>query len=196
MDIASEIGSPTVSGPMYAGVGNTAMRTPEERRAQWDRAANTLRPIADYAAGRGVQLALEPLNRFETDLINTVEQALRFIADVGRENVGLLLDTFHMNIEEKTIPAAIRGAGPRLLEFHACANDRGTPGEDHLPWRDIAGALADIRYQGPIVIEAFTPEIKEIARAVSLWRPLAESQDALAKNGLAHLRGVFGGASR
>jgi D-psicose/D-tagatose/L-ribulose 3-epimerase len=192
IDIAHELGSPTVSGPMYAGVGNTAMRTPEERRAQWERSAATLRPIADYAASRDVKLALEPLNRFETDLINTVEQGLRFLDDVGRENVGLLLDTFHMNIEEKDIRTAIRSAGLRIFEFHACANDRGTPGEDHLPWEDIRAALASVAYDGPIVIEAFTPKIKEIARAVSLWRPLAESEDALAINGLAHLRRVFG----
>ena len=191
VEIASELGSPTVCGPMYAGVGNTAMRTPEERRAQWDRAVETLRPIADFAAGRGVKLALEPLNRFETDLVNTVEQGLRLVDDVGRDNVGLLLDTFHMNIEEKNLPAGIRQAGSRLFEFHACSSDRGTPGEDHLPWAEIASALVDIRYDGPIVIEAFTPQIKEIARAVCLWRPLAESEDALAGNGLAHLRRVF-----
>jgi D-psicose/D-tagatose/L-ribulose 3-epimerase len=116
---------------------------------------------------------------------------LRFVRDIGRENVGLLLDTFHMNIEEKNIPAAIGAAGPRLFEFHACSNDRGTPGEDHLPWTEIAAALSAINYEGPIVIEAFTPKIKEIARAVSLWRTLAESEDALARNGLDHLRSVF-----
>jgi D-psicose/D-tagatose/L-ribulose 3-epimerase len=192
VDIASELGSATVSGPMYAGVGNTAMRTPAERRAQWDRSVKELRPVADYAHERGVKLALEPLNRFETDLINTVEQGLRFVDDVGRDNVGLLLDTFHMNIEEKDIAVAIRSASARLFEFHACANDRGTPGEDHLPWADIVDSLADIDYAGPVVIEAFTPKIKEIARAVSLWRPLAESEDALARNGLSHLRRVFG----
>ena len=192
VDIAHALGSPTVSGPMYAGVGATTMRSPEERGAQWDRAAATLRPVADYAAGLGVRLALEPLNRFETDLINTVEQGLRFLDDLGRSNVGLLIDTFHMNIEEKDIPAAIRRAGPHIFEFHACANDRGTPGEDHLPWPAIAAALADVSYSGPIVIEAFTSKIKEIARAVSLWRPLAESEDALAANGLAHLRRIFG----
>jgi D-psicose/D-tagatose/L-ribulose 3-epimerase len=191
IDIAAELGSPTVCGPMYAGVGATAMRDAQGRRAQWNRAVETLGPIADHAAAQGVKLALEPLNRFETDLVNTVDQGLQLVADIGRPNVGLLLDTFHMNIEEKSIPAAIRRAGPAIFEFHACSSDRGTPGEDHLPWPDIAGALAGTGYTGPIVIEAFTPQIKEIARAVSLWRPLAESEDALARNGLAHLRRVF-----
>ena len=192
VDIAARLGSPTVSGPMYAGVGATAMREPPERQAQWDRAVAGLVPVADYAASRGVTLAFEPLNRFETDLVNTVDQGLRLITDIGRPNVGFLLDTFHMNIEEKDIPAAIRRAGPHIVEFHACSSDRGTPGEDHLPWPAIAAALAEAGYDGPVVIEAFTPQIKEIARAVSLWRPLAASEDALATDGLAHLRRIFG----
>lgn len=191
IDLAARLGSETVAGPMYAGVGNTAMREPAARRAQWDRAVEGLRPLADYASTKGVKLAFEPLNRFETDLVNTVDQGLRLIADIGRPNVGFLLDTFHMNIEEKSIPDAIRRAGRHILEFHACSSDRGTPGEDHLPWPAIAAALAESGYDGPVVIEAFTPKIKEIARAVSLWRPLAESEDALAADGLAHLRRVF-----
>ncbi len=191
IDIAHELGSPTVAGPMYAGVGNTKMRDASDRRAQWDRAVSTLGPIADYAAERCVKLAIEPLNRFETDLVNTVDQGLRLLDDIGRANVGFLLDTFHMNIEEKDIPAALRKAGPHILEFHACSSDRGTPGEDHLPWPDIVEALKAVDYEGPVVIEAFTPAIKEIARAVSLWRPLAESEDILARDGLAHLQRVF-----
>lgn len=191
IDLAAQLGSQSVAGPMYAGVGNTAMREPAERRAQWNRAVEGLKLVADYAATRGVKLAFEPLNRFETDLVNTVDQGLRLIEDIGRPNVGFLLDTFHMNIEEKSIPDAIRRAGRHIFEFHACSSDRGTPGEDHLPWPGIVAALAETGYEGPVVIEAFTPKIKEIARAVSLWRPLAESEDALARNGLAHLRRVF-----
>ena len=191
IDLAARLGSETVAGPMYAGVGNTAMREPAGRQAQWGRAVEGLKPLADYAATQGVKLAFEPLNRFETDLVNTVDQGLRLIEDIGRPNVGFLLDTFHMNIEEKSIPDAIRRAGPHIFEFHACSSDRGTPGEDHLPWPAIVDALAETQYGGAVVIEAFTPKIKEIARAVSLWRPLAESEDALATNGLAHLRRVF-----
>ncbi len=131
------------------------------------------------------------MNRFETDLVNTVDQGLALLADIGARNAGLLLDTFHMNIEEKDVPSAIRRAAGQIVEFHACSNDRGTPGEDHLPWDAIADALHDAGYEGPVVIEAFTPEIKEIARAVSIWRPLAGSQDALAGDGLKNLRRAF-----
>ena len=192
IDFAKALGSPFVSGPMYAATGATRLLSDEARRDQWDRAVVSLKRAATYAAEREVKLAIEPLNRFETDLVNTVDQGLKLIEDVGADNVGLLLDTFHMNIEEKDIPAAIRRAAGRIVEFHACANDRGTPGEDHQPWAEIAAALSEVRFEGPVVIEAFTPEIKEIARAVSIWRPLARSQDALAGDGLRNLRAAFG----
>ncbi len=193
IDYANELGSPFVSGPMYAAVGNTRLLDEKARRDQWMRAVGSLRLAAAYAAERSVKLAIEPLNRFETDLVNTVDQGLRLIEDIGADNVGLLLDTFHMNIEEKDIPAAIGRAAGRIVEFHASANDRGTPGEDHLPWPKIAEALEAARYEGPVVIEAFTPEIREIAKAVSIWRPLAASQDALARDGLKNLRAAFEG---
>jgi D-psicose/D-tagatose/L-ribulose 3-epimerase len=191
VDYAENLGSPFVSGPMYAAVGNTRLLDDKARRQQWQRAVGSLQIAAAYAAERSVKLAIEPLNRFETDLVNTVDQGVRLIGDIGADNAGLLLDTFHMNIEEKDIPAAIGRAVSHIVEFHACANDRGTPGEDHLPWPKIAEALKGARYEGPVVIEAFTPEIKEIARAVSIWRPLAASQDALAADGLRHLRAIF-----
>jgi D-psicose/D-tagatose/L-ribulose 3-epimerase len=111
------------------------------------------------AADEGVRLGLEPLNWFETDLINTVDQGLRMVADIGQSNVGLLLDTFYMNIEEKDIPAALHRARGHIVEFHACSSDRGTPGEDHLPWPQFVLALREGEYAGPVVIEAFTPAI-------------------------------------
>lgn len=191
--IAGELGADRVLGPMYSAVGRTRLAEPDERRAQRDLAARGIANAADMAADHGVHLGLEPLNRFETDLVNTVEQGLALVERIDRNNVGLLLDTFHMNIEEKSIPQAIRRASGRIVEFHACSSDRGTPGEDHLPWPEIASALGDVAFSGPVVIEAFTPKIREIARAVSIWRPLAESEDALAANGLAHLRKTFGG---
>ena len=176
---------------MYSAVGRTRMAEPAERIAQRKLAAGSIRRAADYAAKLKVRLAVEPLNRFETDMINTVDQGLVLIDEIGRPNVGLLIDTFHMNIEEKDIPAAIRRAKGRVFAFHACSSDRGTPGEDHLDWPGIVRALKDTGYADAVVIEAFTPEIKEIARAVSIWRPLAKSQDALAKDGLNFLKKAF-----
>src|SRR5262249_33592754 len=103
IDYARDLGSPFVSGPMYAGGGNTQLLNPADRALQWSRAVTSLKEAAQYAAERGVKLAVEPLNRFETDLVNTVDQGLKLIRDIDADNVGLLLDTFHMNIEEKDI---------------------------------------------------------------------------------------------
>jgi D-psicose/D-tagatose/L-ribulose 3-epimerase len=191
IDAARGLGAPFVAGPMYSAVGKTRLLSPDERAKQWSLAVETLKPVADYAGQRGVQLAIEPLNRFETDFINTVEQGLDLVGRVGATNVGLLVDTFHMNIEEKDIPAAIRKAGSKLFHFHSCENDRGTPGAGHVEWKEVVSALREINYQGPVVIEAFTTEITEIARAVSLWRPLAPSQDSLAQEGLRFLQKIF-----
>lgn len=149
-----------------------------------------MRIVADYAESKGIKLAVEPLNRFETDFINTVEQGLDFLEKVDRDNVGLLLDTFHMNLEEKNIPDTIKRAGSKLFNFHSCENDRGTPGTGHIPWNDVFQALNEISYDGPVVIESFTTEIKEIARAVSQWRPLAPSQDSIGSDGLRFLKRV------
>jgi D-psicose/D-tagatose/L-ribulose 3-epimerase len=107
---------------------------------------------------------------------------------VDRPGCQVLLDTFHMNIEETHLGHAIRTVGPRLRQLHACENDRGTPGSGHIPWQDVAQALKEINYTGPVVIESFTPKVKTIARAAAIWRPLAESGDALASDGLAFLK--------
>lgn len=190
VDIAAALGAPMVAGPMYSATGKVALVSPEKRSQQWAWATENLRKAADHAASRGVKLAIEPLNRFETDLINTVEQGVDLVSRIGRSNVGLLLDTFHMNIEEHSVPDAIRQSGSHLLHFHACANDRGIPGKDHLPWVEIKKALSNVGYTGPWVIEAFNPDIKEIARAVSLWRPLAQNQDDIGRQGLAFLKAI------
>ena len=110
---------------------------------------------------------------------------------VGHPSCGLLLDTFHMNIEEQSIGDALRSAGSRLKHLHACENDRGAPGSGHVPWTEVAQALRDIRYNDGVVIESFTSKVKSIARAAAIWRPLAATQDALAENGLRHLRGLL-----
>ncbi len=129
-----------------------------------------------------VRLAIEPLNRFETDLVNTVERGLELCAATGRDNVGLLLDTFHMNIEEKDLADAVRLAGDRVFHVQVAENDRGTPGSGHVPWAEFFRALDDIGYLGPLTVESFTGDNDTIAVAASIWRPLAETQDALARS--------------
>jgi D-psicose/D-tagatose/L-ribulose 3-epimerase len=188
IDIAAAVGSELVSGPMYSATGKTRLLPDDARAQQRELAADGLRAAADYAAERDVRLAIEPLNRFETDLVNTVRQGLDLCEAIGRDNAGLLLDTFHMNIEEKRIGDALRLAGDRLFELHACENDRGTPGDGHVAWSEVCDAVVDLGFDGLIAIESFTPEIEEIARAVSMWRPVADGGDALARDGLRFLR--------
>lgn len=188
VDLAVATGSPHVVGPMYSATGKARLLSPAERLEQRRWAAEGLHEVGEYAAERGIALGMEPLNRFETDMVNTVEQGLELCEEIGLPNVGLLLDTFHMNIEEKDIATAIRAAGDRIVHFHACENDRGAPGAGHVPWERVFEALRSVEYDKQVVIESFTPEIKEIARAVSTWRPVAESGDALAAEGLEFLQ--------
>jgi len=191
IDAAAELGSPCVCGPMYSAVGKAHLENEQDRREEWNRSVAGIREMADFADARGVCLALEPLNRFETDMINTVEQGLQFIQEVGKENVGLHLDTFHMHLEEKSSPAAIRLAGKKIYHFHACENDRGVPGTGQVHWDGVAAALKDVGYDGPVVIESFTPQVKEIARAVCIWREIAPSQDAIARQGRDFLKNLL-----
>jgi len=191
IDIAAEVGSPLVSGPMYSATGKTRLLDPIAKKKQISLAVANMRIVADYADQVGISLAVEPLNRYETDFINTVDQGLDFFDQIGKDNVGFLIDTFHMNIEEKSIGEAIRRADKKVFNFHACANDRGTPGVDHLNWIEIKCALEQIGYDRYMVIESFTTEITEIARAVSQWRPLASSADMLASEGIKFLKKTF-----
>jgi D-psicose/D-tagatose/L-ribulose 3-epimerase len=135
-----------------------------------------------------VVLCLEPLNRFETSFINLAQQAIEVVDRVAHPSCGMMLDTFHMNVEEKSLTDAIIATGSRLKHLHACENDRGAPGSGHLPWADVALGLRSIGYAGPVVIESFTSKVTTIAKAAAIWRPLAPTQDDLARDGLGFLR--------
>lgn len=160
LDQMAALQSTTVIGPVYSSVGRADAVPPKEYRQQWRTVVKNLKPLCREAEQRGIQICVEPLNRFETDFINTCDQALDLIHDVGSPALKILLDTFHMNIEEKFSADAIRKAGPHLGHLHACGSDRGTPGSDHTDWCSIAQALKDIGYRGDVVIESFTPDVK------------------------------------
>ncbi len=188
VDAAAVVGSSVVCGPMYSAVGKEHLEDVAARKAEWDCAVEGIREMAAYAAPKGIRLAMETLNRFETDMINVVSQGLDFADQVGMENVGLHLDTFHMHLEERSSAAAIRMAPERIFHFHACENDRGVPGTGQVHWNEVAAALKDVKYDGAVVIESFTSQVKEIARAVCIWREIAPSQDAIASQGLVFLK--------
>ena len=179
---------PSLIGPVYSAVGRADAVPVEESQRQWKTVVENLKQLVSYAEERGRNICLEPLNRFETDFINTCDQGLKMIEDVGSPALKLHLDTFHMNIEEKNQAKAIQKAGKTLGHFHACGSDRGTPGGDHIDWKSIAAALESVRYRGDVVIESFTTDVKVIARAAAIWRRIEPTQEEIAVKGLKFLK--------
>lgn len=191
VEATEALGATNLVGPIYSAVGRTWQSTPEQRARDLDLLVDNLKELSTYAGNHGVILGIEPLNRFETSFINLADQAIEVVDRVDHPNCKIMLDTFHMNIEEKSAGNAIRSVGPRLAHLHACENDRGAPGSGNVAWEEIASALRDIQFSGPMVIESFTAKVKTIARAAAIWRPLAASQDSLANDGLTFLRGLM-----
>lgn len=179
---------PSLIGPVYSAVGRADAVPPDEYKKQWATVVKNLKTLCKHAEARRKQICLEPLNRFETDFINTCDQGLKMIKDVKSPALKLHLDTFHMNIEQKDQAAAILKAGKLLGHFHACGSDRGTPGSDHIAWKPIAKALKAVGYKGDVVIESFTTDVKVIARAAAIWRRIEPTQNEIAVKGLAFLK--------
>ncbi len=192
IDQAVILGCPSIIGPIYSVVGRIGAHTDEEKKQHFADVVKNLKPLAKYAESKGVLLCIEPLNRFETDFLNTVDQALKLAKAVNSKAIRLHLDTFHMNIEEKNQAAAIKKAGKLLGHFHACGTDRGTPGNDSLDWKPIVAALKSIKYSGDVVIESFTTDVKVIARAAAIWRRMEPTRDEIAVAGLKNLKKFFG----
>jgi len=188
LKICQQLGIRIIGGPTYSQVGKRRKLDDDARRREWDLAVAGLKEAGRMAADHGVTLALEPLNRFETDLVNTAAQVKRMVAEIDLPSVKIHLDTFHMHIEEQSIYDAIILAGSDLVYFDASESDRGTPGSAQVDWEGVARALKEIGYQGDCVIESFTPACEAIADAACIWRPLATSQDALADDGGRFLR--------
>jgi D-psicose/D-tagatose/L-ribulose 3-epimerase len=187
LDVCKEMGVECVAGPLYSPVGLLVGRGRNEQ--EWKHAVKGLRRVANDAEILDIRVGIEPLNRFETYFLNIVDDALRLCKEVGSPNMGVHYDTFHANIEEKDPVAALRKIGRKwLAHVHTCENDRGIPGTGHVPWDETFKALRDMKYDGWLTIESFVPAIKEIARAASIWRPLARSGDELAQKGLKFLR--------
>ena len=179
---------PYLIGPVYSAVGRADAVPADEYKKQWRDVVKNLKVLSKYAAKHKKKIGLEPLNRFETDFINTCDQGLKMLRDVGSPALKLHLDTFHMNIEEKDQAAAILKAGKNLGHFHACGSDRGTPGNDHIDWKPIARALKKIKYNGDVVIESFTTDVKVIAKAAAIWRRMEPTTDEIAVKGLKFLK--------
>jgi D-psicose/D-tagatose/L-ribulose 3-epimerase len=195
VDSAAAVGAPCVGGPVYAAVGRTWRMSPADRATCYADFRRALTPVAGHAEQRGVSIGVEALNRYETSVVNTVEQAVALI-DGLPPNVGLMIDTYHLNIEESDPYAAVTLAGPHLKHVQVSGTNRGAPGADHFDWPRFFASLSAAGYRGAVCIESFTAENEAIATAASIWRPLAPSQDRLALDGLSYLRKVTRQAHR
>lgn len=189
IDWADNIGAKIIGGPLYSELGKKRHLPPDERKAERDRAVDSLKRIGELALNKEIYIAIEPLNRFETDMVNIAEQAFSICEEVNNPYIKMMLDTFHMNIEEKKFGDAIRLSAKHLVHFHTCCNDRGIPGTGHIPWDEIVKALKEINYQGYGVIESF--DMGEVGAQTMIWRPLAPTLDDIAIEGLKFLKNNF-----
>ena len=191
IDLAVQLHSKVVCGPFYSATGRAGSHTAEAREEQLEQIATALKPVCAKAAAADIVLAMEPLNRFETDCVNTLQQAVDLIDRVGSPALKIHMDTFHMNIEEEDSAAAIINYAPYIGHVHASASHRGLLGYDQVDWQGVLSALHRIGYEGDIVIESFSAGNEVIARAAAIWRPLFECPETLAVDGLKFLQDTW-----
>lgn len=184
--VAAEAGGRMIAGPLYSPVGYLPGR--RRTRDEWNWAVECYQELGGTLASYGVECAIEPLNRFETYFLNTAADAARLAEEVNHPSVGVLFDTFHANIEEKDVAAALRSVGGRLKHLHACENDRGTPGSGHVAWPAVFQAVRDLRYDGWVTIESFGFALGDLSAAASIWRDLAPTAESIAFEGVTFLR--------
>lgn len=188
VDVTACMGAPQLSGVIYAAHG----KLPAERPGSevWDWSARCLRQVAEDAASAGIVLGLEPVNRYESPLINTCDQAIRLADLIGLPNVNIHLDTYHMNIEEKDWAQPVIAAEGRLCHLHLCENDRGIPGTGLVDWQALFRALGTIHYDGYAALESFVDVSPDMVAGTYIWRDLARSGDILVRQGTAFLRSL------
>jgi D-psicose/D-tagatose/L-ribulose 3-epimerase len=190
--LCGEVGARTFIGPMHSEIRRQRVDPPAVREERWKRCVEGLAAVAREAERVGIRVAVEILNRYESDFLTTTADGVRLCREVGTPRLGLLLDTFHMNIEERRIGDAFRAAAGHIVHVHTCENDRGAPGSGHIDWVDVRDVLQDVGYDGVCTIESYSPDLPALVERTSFWRPVAPSQDELAREGLAFLRGLFG----
>ncbi len=186
IDSCVKVGAEAMGGPIYHPVGALIGRGPTEDERK--RCVECLREVGKHAEQAGVDIAFEPLNRFETFVANSQEDTRRMIDAIGSKAVGILYDTFHANIEEKSLEKAIRTAGDKIVQVHVSANDRATPGEDHIDYATTFRTLKAIGFDGWYTIESFGSRLPELAGATCIWRKMAPSEEHVARQGIKFIR--------
>ncbi len=186
IDTVADLGSPFLGGVLYGNLGTLtgAPPTAEERAT----CARVLREVAAYASDKSVTLGLEPVNRYETYLYNTIADTLGLIDEIGADNVTIHADTYHMNVEEPGFRQPIVDAGKRLGCIHLSESDRGVPGKGNVHWDEVFAGLAESGYDGPLVLESFAAINPDLAGATCMWRTPSYTSDQLVSEGVAFLR--------
>lgn len=194
--ILKKLGIRFVGGGLYSYWPVDYSR-PVDKEGSWKRAVAGVQRMAELAAKYDVTLGMEVLNRFEGYLLNTSAEACRFVDDVGLPNVKVMLDTFHMNIEEDSMRAAILQAGDKLGHLHLGECNRKVPGQGRMPWREIGEALREIGYQGAVVMEPFVKPVGQVGADIKVWRKLNDGSDETldrdAANAVTFVRYMFEG---
>ena len=162
------LGIDTIGGGLYS-YWPADYTKPIDKAGDWERSVNNVREVGKMAADHGVHFCLEVLNRFEGYLLNTCAEAVQFVDQVGLPNVHVMLDTFHMNIEEDDMADAIRLAGKRLGHFHTGECNRRVPGKGRMPWREIGSALREIGYDGNVCMEPFVKMGGQVGQDIRIW---------------------------
>lgn len=182
LDCCQAAGIETLVGPYHSALGYFSGKGATDDEWKW--AVESMQQVAEHADKCNVKLGLEYLNRFECYLLNTAEQAARFCRDVGHPRCGMMYDTFHAHIEEKSIPEAIRTAKDHLVHVHISENDRSTPGQGNVRWPENFDTLKEIGYDNLMVIEAFGLALEKLVPATKIWRRMYQSEKQLATDGL------------
>jgi D-psicose/D-tagatose/L-ribulose 3-epimerase len=192
IDLCTRFNSKILVGPTYSVGKYPELIKPEKRKKAWDSCVKNLKVVGKYAQEKGVKIAIEVLNRYETAFLNMAEDAVNLVKEIDNENIGVQLDIYHMNIEEKNPADAIFKTGKYLYHLHVPEHDRGTPGTGHTDWTGVAKALKKISFKECLVIESCDPKVgSPIAEAGAIWRTYDYGQEELAIRGLKFLKENF-----
>jgi D-psicose/D-tagatose/L-ribulose 3-epimerase len=189
LDCCAAVGATHLVGPYHSALGHFSGAGPTQDEWKWG--VESMRAVAEHAAKTNVTLGVECLNRFETYLLNTHADSAKFAREVNHPNCKVMYDTFHANIEEKSIPDAIRACADVLCHVHISENDRSTPGQGNIRWGQNFETLKEVGYDGWLMIEAFGLALPEIAAATKIWRRMFESEEQLSRDGLAFMKAEY-----
>lgn len=186
LDCCAAAGVETLVGPYHSALGYFSGAGPTAD--EWKRGVDSMRQVAEHAGSVGVRLGVEALNRFECYLLNTHADSARFVREVDHPACGMMYDTFHSNIEEKSVTEAVKAGGDKLIHIHISENDRSTPGAGAVRWDENFDAITSSGYDGWLVIEAFGLALPEIAAATKIWRRMFKDEITLASDGLKFMK--------